>query len=72
MVVKTKDGSTYMLSTKDGKLYLINGRKQYIVDKISLGIGFPLEISCRELNSITDKIQPDTIMIKSSPIVEII
>ncbi len=71
MTIKTASGSVYLLSTKENKIFLMKGMKEYLVEKVSFGIGLPLEIECRELNMITYQESPDTVTIRTTPVVEI-
>ena len=48
MVVKTKD-SRYEIYMKKDLLYLFHGVREYIIDKISLGVGLPFELYCRKI-----------------------
>ena len=70
MVDKTKD-SRYEFYMKKDLLYMFHGVREYIIDKISLGVGLPLELYCRKISPYTGKPETEEMFIKTSPIVSI-
>ena len=71
MIVKTESGSIYAFCEKDGNLYLLKGAKEYLVTKMTLGIGISLEVSGRELNSMTYEVGENEVTFTSTPVVDI-
>ena len=71
MIVKTNSGSTYAFTTKDGEIYMLHGTQEYIVDKLELGVGLPLNIRCHKLNSMNCNKDSEPMVFTSTPITEI-